>query len=225
MLQGWSLSGILNLQSALPWTASDNSNDLLGTGEVGNSTPPQTWNLSGPPSAFRAGPTPIPCIGNLPGCTPYSVVGGIEQPPAQCVTAAQAPYAGNAQLQALALASLTDFGCYVQNGGILTPPAYGTFGNTARNAFRGPNYFNVDFSLGKIWKFRERYSAQFRMEFFNIFNRGDFIQVPGTVDPTKGSKGNFGCSCTTPDSSPTNQNPVLGAGGPRHIQFGLKLTF
>ena len=225
MLQGWSLSGILTLQSGLPWTPSDVTNDLLGTGEVNNSAVVQSWNLTGPASAFRAGPTPIPCTGNLPGCTPYSVVGGVEQPPAQCITAAQAPYAGNTQLQALALASLTDFGCYVQNGGILTPPAYGTLGNVSRDSFRGPSFYNTDFSVAKIWKFKERYSAQFRAEFFNIFNRGDFIQVPATTDPSKGSKGNFGCSCTTPDSSTLNPNPVLGSGGPRHIQFGLKLMF
>jgi hypothetical protein len=226
MLRGWSLSGIVNLQTGLPWTPSDTTNDLLGTGEVNNSTPMQSWNLSGPPSAFKATNAPIPCTGNLAGCTPYTVGNnGLEQPPAQCVTAAQVPYAGNAQLQALAIASLTEFGCYVQNGGILTPPAFGTLGNAYRNIFRGPNYYNVDFSLGKVWTFKERYSAQFRLEFFNLFNRGDFVQVPATTDPFKGSKGNFGCSCTTPDSSSLNPNPVLGSGGPRHIQFGLKLMF
>ncbi len=79
--------------------------------------------------------------------------------------------------------------------------------------------------MGKIWTFKERYSAQFRLEFFNLFNRADFVQVPATTDPIKGSKGNFGCSCTTPDSSSLNPNPVLGSGGPRHVQFGLKLMF
>ena len=159
----------------------------------------------------------------MSGCTtfanaPASVVSA-------CNAAAVAPYAGNAQLQQLAVASLTDFGCYVQNGGILTPPAYGTLGNASRNIFRGPNYYNVDFSVGKIWKFKERYSAQFRVEFFNFFNRPDFLQVPATTDPSKGTGGKFGCSCTTPDSSAQNPNPVLGSGGPRHVQFGLKLAF
>jgi Carboxypeptidase regulatory-like domain/TonB dependent receptor len=219
MLEGWSVSGILNLQSGLPWTPSDStSDDLLGTGEFNNSSPMQSWNYSGSPSAFKAGPTPIPCFGTLPGCSSTVL-------PQDCITAAQAPYAANAQLQQLALASVTNFGCYMQNGGILTPPAYGTLGNAYRNIFRGPNYYNVDFSVGKIWRFKERFSAQFRLDFFNVLNRGDFLQVPATTDPSKGLKGNFGCSCTTPDSSALNPNPVLGSGGPRHVQFGLKLAF
>jgi hypothetical protein len=108
----------------------------------------------------------------------------------------------------------------VQGGGILTPPAYGTIGNASRNIFRSPNYYNVDLSVSKLWKFKERYSAQFRAEFFNLFNRPDF-SIPAAIDPNVGPNGQFGCSCATPDSA----NPVLGSGGPRHIQFGLKLTF
>jgi hypothetical protein len=137
--------------------------------------------------------------------------------PQTCTTAAQAPYAGNAQLQQLALAALTNLGCYVQGSGILTPPAFGTIGDAKRNIFRSPAYYNVDFSVSKTWTFKEHYSAQFRAEFFNLFNRADF-PIPAVTDP---SKGQFGCSCTTPDVN----NPVLGSGGPRHIQFGLKLAF
>ena len=216
MLQGWSLSGILTLQDGLPWSPNDVTNDFLGDGEFANSATVsggmQPWNYTGPTSAFKSGPTPIPCFGALSGCT--STI------PQACITAAQAPYAGNAQLQALALASLENTGCYVQGGGILTPPAYGTIGDAVRNLFRSPNYYNVDMSIAKLWQFKERYSAQFRMEFFNLFNRADF-GIPGKLDPNSGFSGQFGCSCTTPDSA----NPVLGSGGPRHIQFGLKLTF
>jgi hypothetical protein len=113
----------------------------------------------------------------------------------------------------------------MQKGGILTPPAFGTIGNASRNMFRSPAYYNVDFSVSKLWKIKERFSAQFRAEFFNLFNRADFTipggtgaQASGGTDP---SAGQFGCSCATPDAA----NPVLGSGGPRHIQFGLKLTY
>jgi hypothetical protein len=212
MLQGWTLSGILTLQSGQPWSPIDaTSNDLLGTGEF-NSQPNiggvyQAWNYAGPRSAFKSGPISIPLLkGNAAT--------------AACGTAAQAPYAGNAQLQGLALASLSAFGCYVQGGGILTPPAYGTVGNSGRNVFGSPAYYNVDFSVSKIWTLKERYSAQFRAEFFNLFNRADF-PIPATPTGTDPSRGQFGCSCTTPDVN----NPVLGSGGPRHIQFGLKLTY
>ncbi len=94
-------------------------------------------------------------------------------------------------------------------------------GNASRGLFTGPRYYNVDFSVAKLWKFKERYSAQFRVEFFNLFNRADFANLTGTSlnDPTKPST--FGHANSTPDSA----NPVLGSGGPRHIQFGLKLAF
>src|SRR4029077_16986505 len=113
--------------------------------------------------------------------------------------------------------------CYAQGGGYLTPPAYGTVGNAGNGIFTGPVYRNVDFSVGKLWTLKERYSAQFRVEFFNLFNRADF-STPGNnggADPSKGLSGSFGYAQSTPDST----NPVLGSGGPRHIQFGLKLTF
>src|ERR1700752_3843330 len=127
MLQGWSISPIIAIYSATPWTADDLSTDITGTGALNNaSTPFQFWNFTGPRSAFNSGPTAIP------------------------------------QLTGLALASLTNLGCYAQNGGILTPPAYGTVGNAGRNIFRGQPYRNVDLSIAKDWKFKERLGAQFR---------------------------------------------------------------
>jgi hypothetical protein len=224
MLQGWEVSGIVVLQDGLPWSPNDVTDDFLGTNEINNSFGGTltAWNYSGPTSAFTAGPHPIPCFGSMAGCTPY--MGGV--PPTVCSNAAMAAYPGNPQLQQLALASLTNFGCYVQNGGVMTPPAYGTNGNAPRNGFRYANYYNVDMSIAKNWKFTERYTAQFRVEFFNLFNRADFgtasgVGAPNAFDPSAGSGGQFGCACTTPDAL----NPVLGSGGPRHIQFGLKLGF
>jgi hypothetical protein len=220
MLEGWQIASIITLQSGSPWYANDSkTDDFLGTGEnsdqsiVGSVIQP--WNYTGPRSAFKPGPTPIPCFGTLSGCTKYAASG----PPQECVTAAEAPYADNPMFQQLALAALTNSACYEQGGGILTPPAYGTIGNATRGAFPGPSYYNVDFSVAKDWKWKERFGAQFRFEVFNLFNHSDFA-APGS-DPSKGVSGQFGCACSTPDSS----NPVLGSGGPRHIQFGLKLIY
>ena len=249
MLEGWSVSGLIVAQSGQPWFPTDsNTNDFLGNGEVNNGNPIQTWNFVGPKSAFRATQTAFPCYGpaataaslnssTLSGCasigtsftTPNVATAAIA---AECMTAAQAAYAPGSTNAQLAVAALNNYGCYVANGGtavpgggILTPPAFGTIGDANRNIFRGPNYYNVDLSIGKTWKFKERYSAQFRAEFFNLFNRADFIGVPQQANPSKGLSGQFGCSCSTPDSSTLNPNPVLGSGGPRHIQFGLKLLF
>ena len=224
MLEGWTISGILALQGGLPWGAMDSTrNDWVGTGEnlnafnTNNSGDVQFWNFSGPKSAFTSNQNPIPCYGKQAGCTAFaSAPVAIQQ---ACTAAAQAPYGGNTTLQALALQSLANNSCYIQNGGILTPPAYGTNGNAGRNSFRGPSFKNVDMSISKTWHFKERYSAQFRAEFFNLFNHPT-VGNPGS-DPTRGITGKFGYANTTPDSS----NAVLGSGGPRHIQFGLRLVF
>jgi hypothetical protein len=228
MLEGWSVSGILTLQKGAPWSAWDpTSVDWLGTAENGDQAnslvgAQQFWNYSGPRSAFESNSQGMPCFGNLPGCTSYVAAGGI---PEVCSNAAVAPYAGNVQLQALASAALQAYGCYVKNGGVLTPPAFGTIGNAGRNTFLGAPYYNVDMSVSKMWRIRERLSAQLRFEFFNIFNRVDF-GAPVT-NPSKGFTGSFGTAICTPDNCSTGagSNPVLGSGGPRHVQFGMKLTF
>jgi hypothetical protein len=232
MLEGWSLSGILAIQGRFPWGAIDATrNDWVGTGEnlnafgSTNTGVNQYWNFSGPADAFNSSNIPIPCYGKLSGCTalnflvaPSAVpdaLAGVQQ---ACIAAAQAPYQGNATQMALALQSLASNACYIQNGGVLTPPAYGTIGNGSRNSFRGPKYWNVDLSVSKDWRFGERVSAQFRTEFFNLLNHPIFGS-PGS-NPTSGQT-SFGFARTTPDSG----NAVLGSGGPRHIQFGLKLAF
>ena len=240
MLSGWSINGIFIAQGGTPWWAGDTSTDFPGTGEVfaassgGASGVNSEWNYTGPASAFRAGPQAIPCFGALSGCTPFATAAGTgltlvpgttsTYAPTQCLNAAEAPYAAGSQLRQLADAALVNNACYVQNGGILTPPAFGTIGNNARNAFRGLPYYNVDFSVIKDWKFRERYGVQFRAEFFNLFNWTEYaIPARGALDPSSGSKGSngFGEINATPNSG----NPVLGSGGPRTIQFGLKLSF
>ena len=68
-----------------------------------------------------------------------------------------------------------------------------------------------------------RLHVQFRAEFFNIFNHTNF-DLPGDsnlADP--GSGLGFNQVTTTPDVG--GGNPILGSGGPRHIQFGLRLDF
>jgi len=222
MLEGWSVNGILTLQSGLAWSPNDATlNDWLGTGENTNSGigagTTQFWNYAGSRSAFDdPGPIAIPCYGKLAGCTSFALAPAAIQ--AGCNNAATSPYGGaGTTLGQLALVALSNEACYTQGGGYLVPPAYGTLGDATRGLFTGPHYYNIDFSVGKLWKWRERYSAQFRAEFFNLFNHADFA-APGTAPTTPST---FGYAVSTPDSA----NPVLGSGGPRHIQFGLKLVF
>jgi hypothetical protein len=81
MLEGWTASGILTMQTGTPWSAWDpTSNDWLGTGENADQADSlagvqQFWNYIGPRSAFTAGPQAVPCFGSLPGCTKNSLNG------------------------------------------------------------------------------------------------------------------------------------------------------
>jgi hypothetical protein len=103
-------------------------------------------------------------------------------------------------------------------------PAPGQFGTMARNLFYGPHFADWDFSIFKNWHFKERLTAQFRAEFFNILNHPIYANPGGPIssnDPS--SPALFGCGCETPDVASTN--PVLGTGAAREIQLGLKLLF
>jgi Carboxypeptidase regulatory-like domain/TonB dependent receptor len=97
-------------------------------------------------------------------------------------------------------------------------PAGQTFGTSPRNVIIGPDYHSVDFSMNKLTRVTERLSLQFRAEIFNLFNRANF-SLPN-VDFNSTS---FGEINQTPDV--TAGNPRLAEGGPRVIQFGLKVVF
>jgi hypothetical protein len=82
-----------------------------------------------------------------------------------------------------------------------------TYGTYPRNYLRGPHRGNLDFAVAKkIALVGERLNAEFRAEFFNIFNHAEF-QLPtlNILDPS------FGQITSTYD--------------PRIIQLALRLTF
>ena len=93
----------------------------------------------------------------------------------------------------------------------------GTFGNAGRNTVIGPRTNSADFSVLKSTKIAERASLQFRAEFFNIFNHPNFTLPNVTVNSS-----GFGTIASTSDVA--NGNP-LGDGGPRLVQFALKVVF
>ena len=100
-----------------------------------------------------------------------------------------------------------------------------------RNIFRDSGYKNVDFSVFKDFTWKERYSAEFRLEVFNIFNHPIAANPYGGAngygvgnDPSAtGAGGGFGCGCATADVAAGS--PGIGSGGQRYLQVGLKLAF
>ena len=200
LLQGWSLNSIVALQTGQPWEPTDFTNDFASDGQISDlATYGQPWNFFGNPSDFRSGPTPIPYF--------------TSNFPAACSAHAKA-------------SDLATYGCFMRNGSVLVPPALGTVGNAHRGIFRDSGYRDWDFSVFKAIKFTERFNAQFRAEFFNILNHPNFANpggpaAPGSNDPSVPST--FGCGCGTPDQ--VAPNPVLGNGGARSIQLGLKFLW
>ena len=87
------------------------------------------------------------------------------------------------------------------------PTAPGVFGNTGRNIFSGPGFFNLDASLFKVFNFTERYNLEIRGEAFGVTNTPQFSN-PGTSIT---SSSNFGI--------------ITGAGGGRTLQLGMKFNF
>jgi hypothetical protein len=241
LLKGWEVNSVVTLQTGQPWYGNDQSNDISGTGENTD-----RWDFFGKPGDFKSGNSSIPfCTGTSTSdgvCTqtnPSNVISGMPAilPSAQsqaffsnCLAAAARVDGGPAGPTHDSLVAPNGFGCYAQGSSVLIPPALGTFGTSGRNIWRDGGLRNWDLSVTKQFKFRERFTAQFRAEFFNVLNHPNFTNPYGASSGFGiGASGDpsvtnlFGCGCATPDQAAGN--PVLGSGGNRAVQLGLKLLF
>jgi hypothetical protein len=54
-------------------------------------------------------------------------------------------------------------------------PAPGQLGTLGKGSVRGKAITNIDFSMAKNFRFKERYNFQFRAEFFNLLNHPNFV--------------------------------------------------
>jgi hypothetical protein len=200
--EGWSFTSIVNLQSGEPYYFYDDGGDISLTGELAD-----RWNFFGNPDDVHWSPThPIQYLSYLdapndPRCAAH---GSQDQ--------------------------LGYWGCFVAGNSVITPPEWGQFGNMPRNIFRGPAYHNWDMSVSKRWKLGERASVQFRGEVFNILNTANFdvfTMSTDLYDTTSSSDphpiSDLGLVHGTPDVG--EANPVIGSGGSRHIQLGVKFIW
>ncbi len=115
----------------------------------------------------------------------------------------------------------------------------GTFGNSSVGSCTGPGLANTDFSLYKTFKFTERVNLQFRMEFFNLFNKAQFradqinLQLAGSAVACVNGNPNAACAGHANNTAAWNfasngqQNfgQATGDRGPREIQYALKINF
>jgi len=86
------------------------------------------------------------------------------------------------------------------------------YGNVGRNCFRGPWQKNLDFSIGRIFKFRENQSFKFTADFFNFTNTPSFASPSITDFESAGGAAAFAPITST-------------VGTPRLVQFALRYSF
>ncbi|MGH9512213.1 MAG: carboxypeptidase regulatory-like domain-containing protein [Terriglobales bacterium] len=68
---------------------------------------------------------------------------------------------------------------------LITSPANAHFGNTGRNEFRGPGYFNMNLSVLRDFKLTERFTLEVRADAFGFTNTPHFAN-PNTGCPGSG---------------------------------------
>jgi hypothetical protein len=94
------------------------------------------------------------------------------------------------------------------------------YGDAPRNFARGFGAWQMDLSIRRDFPIYERLKLQFRAEAFNVFNHPNF----GTINPNFG-QATFGQATSSLASSLGVLNPLYQMGGPRSMQFALKLVF
>jgi len=99
-------------------------------------------------------------------------------------------------------------------------------GNLGRNALRGFGATQVDLTLRRQFKLRERLSLQARADFFNIFNHPNFGPPTNYLtSPLFGQATQMLGSSLGSGGQNGGLNPLYQIGGPRSAQLALKLQF
>lgn len=104
-------------------------------------------------------------------------------------------------------------------GPFCTPPT-GQFGNLGRNQVRGLGAWQTDFALRRQFKLTEKVNLQLRAEAFNIFNHPNFGAISTTL-----TAANFGQATNMLNRQLGGISQLYQIGGPRSMQFALKLQF
>jgi hypothetical protein len=93
-------------------------------------------------------------------------------------------------------------------------------GNAPRNFVRAFGENQVDMAVRRTFPLIDKLTLQFRAEAFNILNHPNF----GYIQPTYGNV-QFGQATQMLNQSLGNLSPLYQQGGPRSMQFALKLVF
>lgn len=123
------------------------------------------------------------------------------------------------------------FGSQFPGGKVFNKAAFsaapvGQQGNLGRNVLRGFGAWQADVALQRKFSFTERISLRFRTELFNIFNHPNFGSPTNTLtSPLFGRSTQTLANSLGSGGANGGLNPLYQIGGPRSIQFALKLEF
>lgn len=118
------------------------------------------------------------------------------------------------------------FGSQYPGGKAINPAAFtyptdpNSPGDAPRNFIRGFGAVQWNTALRRQFHIHENITAQFRAEAFNVLNHPNF----GYVDPRL-SDAQFGRATMMLNESLGSVSPLYQQGGPRSMQFAVKLTF
>ncbi len=114
----------------------------------------------------------------------------------------------------------------VANPAAFSIPAAGAFGDAGRNILRNPGLEQFDLSVLKNTRITERITAQFRAEFFNVLNHANFASPAASGNNLLTAGSSFGLAQESANMSAGGLlSPLFNSGGPRSLQFALKLMF
>jgi hypothetical protein len=203
---GWQLGGIVNFRSGVPIDVLITRADLAYVGKPGTSVAGQVFSSP----VVTGGVVQTTAVVNVPG-------GGnsrnIRRPD---LVPGVNPYLKT--------------GRQFLNPAAFATPAPGTFGNSRRNDYSGPNLAQLDMTLSKSFRATERLSFEFRADTYNVLNHPNYAN-PGTVRVTATGTapqpgvpfsltnvGSFGQLTSTVGNQ-------VGIGANRQVQLALRASF
>jgi hypothetical protein len=97
-------------------------------------------------------------------------------------------------------------------------------GNLGRNAIRGFPMFQADLSLRRQIVFSERWVLQLTAQAFNVLNHPNFAD-PSSMESANTSSSDFGVATRMLGGGGGGMGSVYGSGGPRSMEFAMRLQF
>lgn len=180
------------------------------------------WAIDAIVSAHTATPIDISVGTSLPGA------GGSSSITRPNIVSGQPFYLSGAACEATGNSTVNGVPTPCPGGKGLNPAAFaappsGQQGNLGRNVLRGFGAWQLDMALRRQFNLTEKLNLQFRAEFFNIFNHPNFGSFEANM-----TNPFFGVSTSTLAQSLSASgglSQLYQFGGPRSIEFGLRLNF